>query len=139
MADKKPRKSKDTAGRIGMFIAGAAAATAAGAYFLYGPNGAKNRQKIESWSLKAKADILARLEKLKDVSEEKYNDIVDTVTDKYGKMKDVGEEKAAKLNTELKRHWKRIQKDTKDAAGTAEDKSNTVRRKIAKAISPDTK
>lgn len=125
-------------GRIGAFVAGAAAATAAGAYFLYGPNGAENRKKVESWSLKAKADVLAKLEKLKEVSEEKYNDIVDGVTSKYGKMKDVGEDKANKLNAELKRHWRRIKRDTKDAAGDAKSKARTMRRKIADAIDPDT-
>src|SRR5690554_1138563 len=112
MAEKKQKKGGGAAGKIGAFFAGAAVATAAGAYFLYGPNGAENRKKIESWSLKAKADVLARLEKLKEVSEEKYNDIVDSVTNKYAKMKDVGEDKANKLNAELKRHWRRIKKDT---------------------------
>lgn len=139
MADKKNKKGGDAAGRIGAFVAGAAVATAAGAYFLYGPKGAENRKKIESWSLKAKADVLARLEKLKEVSEEKYHEIVDTVTTKYAKMKDVGEEKAEKLNKELKGHWRRIKSDTKDTADKAKSTTRSVRKKLAKAIDPDTK
>ena len=42
-------------------LAGLAVAGLAGAYFLYGKNGAKNRKTIKAWSLRAKADVIEKL------------------------------------------------------------------------------
>ncbi|MDZ7725967.1 MAG: hypothetical protein U5L75_00045 [Candidatus Campbellbacteria bacterium] len=140
MATKKTNKStKKGGGRVGAFLAGATAATAAGAYFLYGPNGAKNRKKIEGWTLKAKGDVLSKIENAREVSEDRYHDIVDSVTAKYAKLKHVGDEKANKLNSELKRHWNRIKRDTKETASTTQKRTNTARRKLAVKIAPNEK
>ena len=54
-------------------LAGLAVAGLAGAYFLYGKNGAKNRKKVTTWTLRAKADVLEKLEKAKEVSEETFH------------------------------------------------------------------
>src|SRR5680860_573165 len=109
MADKK---QKDTGGRLGAFIAGATAAATAGAYFLYGSKGAeKRRAKVEGWTLRTKAEVLDKVEKTKELSEEKYNEIVDKATDKYAKTKDVTGEETNKFKKELKGHWKRIKRD----------------------------
>jgi hypothetical protein len=49
---------------------GALAALSAGAYFLYGTKeGAKKRVKIKGWMLKAKGEVLEKMEALKDVNE----------------------------------------------------------------------
>ena len=104
-----PAKKKAKSGGGGKLVAALVGAAAAG-YYLYGPTGAANRQKVKAWSLKAKADVLEQLEKAKDVSEESYNKTVDKVTAKYAKMKPVGQAEAAKLNRELKRHWGAIKK-----------------------------
>ena len=61
----------------------------AGAYFLYGKDGAKNRKKIRSWSLKMKADVMDQIEKLKDVTEESYSMVIDQVAEKYSKVKNI--------------------------------------------------
>lgn len=113
MAEKKTNtKSRSRGGgKVGAFLAGATAATAAGAYFLYGPKGAKRRQKINSWTLKAKGDVLSKLENAKNVTEERYHDIVDQTISKYSKTKSVTKEEAEKLAKELKAHWKRIKRD----------------------------
>jgi gas vesicle protein len=130
------KKGSGTAGKVGAFAAGAAIATAAVGYFLYGPNGAQNRKKIEGWTIKAKGEVLSKLEALKEVSEEKYHQIVDTVTDRYAKMKDVGEDKAETLNRELKRYWSKIKRETKETAGDAKEKSDSIRKKVARRIAP---
>ena len=54
---------------------------------------------------------------IKLVTEDSYHNAVDAVTAKYAKLKDVGEEEAGKLNLELKRHWKEIQKAAATKAG----------------------
>lgn len=103
MAKKKSGKG---GGKLVAALVGAAAA----GYYLYGPKGPVNRQKVKAWSLKAKAEVLERLEKAKEVSDASYAKHVDTVTAKYAKLKTVGKEEAAKLNRELKGHWSAIKK-----------------------------
>ncbi len=105
MAKKSTRKKKGTLGLKATLIGAAAAG-----YYLYGPKGAANRKKVKAWTLKAKGEVLERFEKVKEVSDDSYAETVDKVTTKYGKMKSVGEVEAAKLNRELKRHWKAIKK-----------------------------
>ena len=95
---------------VGAGLAALAVAGAAGAYFLYGKDGAKNRKKISAWGLKAKADIIEKLEKAKVVSEDNYHMIVDGALTKYAKMKNVAPEELAALSKELKSHWKSIEK-----------------------------
>ncbi len=89
-------------------LAAVAVAGAAGAYFLYGKDGAKNRKKVQAWSLKAKADILEKLEKSKIVTEANYHMIVDGALSKYAKLKHVAPGELAALSKELKSHWKGI-------------------------------
>jgi len=105
MATKKVKKGSG-GGKLVAALVGAAAA----GYYLYGPKGAANRQKVKAWSLKAKAEVLEKLEKAKDVSDKSYAETVDKVTAKYAKLKTVGDAEASKLNRELKRHWGAIKK-----------------------------
>jgi hypothetical protein len=92
----------------GMGLA-ALAAAAAGAYFLYGTDaGKKRRQQIKSWSLKMRADVLDRMEKMREWSEEAYNAAIDTVSEKYKGIKSIDPSELAVLVAELKRHWKHI-------------------------------
>jgi gas vesicle protein len=91
--------------------AAAVVAAAAGAYFLYGSKDAKkNRRVIKGWMLRAKGEVLEKMEKMKEnVTEEAYNKIVDAVATKYGSMKDASAEEVEALSKELKSHWKNIQ------------------------------
>jgi hypothetical protein len=107
-------KKKGVLGKVGAFIAGASAATVVGGYFLYGPKGKENRKKVEGWVVKAKGEVLEKIENTKEMSEEKYAQIIDTVTAKYGKAKHIGRDRAAKLGTELKHHWKEVKKEVKE-------------------------
>jgi hypothetical protein len=104
MPAKKAKKSS------GKGLAAAVIGAAAAGYYLYGPKGAANRQKVKVWSLKAKAEVLEKLEKAKEVTDASYAETVDKVTAKYAKMKPVGQAEAAKLNQELKRHWNAIKR-----------------------------
>lgn len=110
MATKKPAKKGVSAGTVVGITALAAAGVAAG-IFLFGKNGPKNRKAIKSWVLKAKADVLEKMEKAKDMSEESYHSIVDGAMAKFAKAKDVTPDELAALGSELKRHWKSIKKE----------------------------
>jgi gas vesicle protein len=123
MSDKKETKS-------GLGFAATIIGAAAAGFFLYGPKGKENRVKIKAWTLKAKAEVLEHFEKCKEVNDERYEEVVDKVTAKYGKLKTVGEEEAAKLNRELKRHWRAIKKaateDTQKGTKTAKKSAKKV-------------
>lgn len=103
---KKQSQAKNIGLAVG--IGAALVAAAAGAYFLYGKDGAKNRKKIKSWMIKAKGEALEKIEKMKHVSEDTYHNVIDTVGAKYGKLKDVTPEEAALFVKEMKGHWKHI-------------------------------
>lgn len=107
------KKSSEVNKAVAVGIAGLAIAGLAGAYFLYGSkNAAKNRKKVSAWALRAKAEIMDKLEKVKEVSEERFHTIVDEATQKYGsKVKDLSAADVTAFATGLKKHWKDIKKE----------------------------
>lgn len=115
MATKK-QSSKDTgltskqALGLGLGIT-AAVAAAAGGFFLYGSkNAAKNRKLVKSWALKAKAEVLEGLEKAKNMSQEEYEQLVETVVGTYLTAKSASKAELSDFKKEMKEHWKVIAK-----------------------------
>jgi gas vesicle protein len=101
------KKSSNVGTKLG--LAGLAVAGIAAGYFLYGKDGAKNRKAIKTWTLRAKADVLEKLEKAKEVSEDTFHSVVDEISTKYGsKVKDISPEDVALFAKDLKKHWKDI-------------------------------
>ena len=116
----KGQNSKGGAGlSVGIGLA-AVAAAAAGAYFFYGPSGAKNRKNLKSWAVKAKAEVMENVEKMKDVTEKTYDQTVSTVMAKYKKLKNIAPGELAEVQKDLKDSWKsvkaEIDKYTKSSA-----------------------
>jgi len=110
MTKKKTTKKDDNLG-LEIFAATAAAAVA-GAVFLYGTAaGKKSRTKVKSWTIKAKAEVLEKIEKAKELNEDVYHNVVDGVMEKYAKLKTVEEEEIKPLALEMKKHWKEIKKE----------------------------
>lgn len=107
MASKKTGSGMKTAVGAGIGIA-AVSALALGTYLLYGKDGAKNRKKAKAWMLKAKGEVLERVEGLKEMSLEAYESLVHSVMGKYAKMKDVDAEDLEKLVKELKAYGKKL-------------------------------
>ncbi len=104
-------------------VAAGLAALAAGGYFMLGPNGKKNRKEIKGWTLKMKGDVLERLEKLKDVTPEVYSGVIDEVSAKYGKIKNIQTAELAEIAQDLKKHWDAISRDIKVQERTRNKKS----------------
>ncbi|MCC2630896.1 MAG: hypothetical protein K0S38_705 [Candidatus Paceibacter sp.] len=87
------------------------AAAAAGAVFLYGTDaGKKKRKQIKSWTLKMQADVMDKMEGMKEWSEEAYNTVIDQVADKYKNIKNVDTVEVAAMVADLRRHWKTIKR-----------------------------
>jgi len=126
---KKATKRKTTKEKSvnGLGLAALAVATAAGVYFLYGSkNAAKNRKKIKGWTLKAKGEVLEKMEAMKNIDEEDYKQVVDTVLKKYKKLKTVSSKEVEDLAKELKKKWKEI---SRDASGKRTVKKKAKKRK----------
>ena len=112
-------------------ITTALAAAALGAYFLYGTvEGKKQRRKIRGWALKAKGEVLEKLENLKEVNEDAYQQIVNSVTARYKNLKNVNPAELASLAKELKGHWQNIQREFQSSKKTVEKMSATTKKQI---------
>ena len=103
--------AQKSSGLTGLGLAGAAAAAIIGGYFFYGKDGAKHRKNLKTWAVKAKAEVLEKVEKTKDMSEEKYNEAIDLISAKYAKVKDMNPEDIAAFAKDLKKHWKDIKRE----------------------------
>ena len=109
---------------------GLAAAATAGAIFLFGTKkGKAERKKIKGWALKAKAEVIQKMEKMAEIDKKKFEKTVDTVLKKYKTMKDVATPEVAALGRELKRHWNHIAREIEKSP---KSKSNKRRRTSAK-------
>ena len=95
----------------------AVAAAAAGAYYFYGAKDAtKNRKAMKSWMVKAKGEVMEKMEKLKEVTQDGYEQAVMQVMDKYKKIKDIDPTELSALASELQGSWKKIATHMKTVA-----------------------
>ncbi len=80
-------------------------------YFLYGTKeGAKKRKAIKGWALKAKGEVLEKVESIKDITEEKYVAAVNSVMKKYQNLKEKYGDEADMLSKELTSYWNHMKK-----------------------------
>jgi hypothetical protein len=108
--------------------AGLVAAAAIGAYFLGGKDGAKNRKAVKGWMLKAKGEVLEKLENLESVSQEAYDKAVKEVTARYQTMKQVDPKEFAALMVEMKKYWNMMKRGAKKPSGTKSTKSSSAKK-----------
>lgn len=112
MATRKKTQKKQTS----LFSVGIVSAIigALGTYFLYGSSkGAKRRNDVRGWMLKAKGEVLHEVEKLKEIDEKRYNAIAKKVLAKYKKLRQVGTKEFAVLSKDIERAWKEIEREAK--------------------------
>ena len=125
---KKPG-SKGRGAGIAIGAAGLAAA-AVGAYWLYGSKHAKKHRNLAaSWMLKARAEVMDAVSKLKDIDRETYYRIVDDVTKRYAKLSKSNADLAT-IKSELKAAWAHMQ----SAAKPVQKKAKKVVNKVVKAV-----
>lgn len=144
----KNRKEQKSGNSMGVaLLGGLAAAAAAGAYFVYGNKDAQNKIKrvkgqvtstVKGWALKAKAEALEKIEKLKQVDESAYHTVIDTVMKKYTNIKNIDTKDVEAVAKELRSHWKNIQKEIKVASGVAKKTAKKVS-KVAVQVAKDAK
>lgn len=90
------------AGIFGIIVGAAAA-------LLFSPrSGKENREKLRNWMQRMNDEISDRAADIRDMTQEKYNDLVDQVSNKYRKMKDIRQNELDDFSVELKNRWERI-------------------------------
>ncbi|HEU0085992.1 MAG TPA: hypothetical protein VFQ59_03495 [Candidatus Paceibacterota bacterium] len=115
-------KKSNNVGTVAAISAGVAAVAAAG-YFLFGPDGKKNRKNIKGWSLRMKGEVLEKIEQAKELTEPMYNTIVDKVASKY--LSDDNKREVEALVSDLKKHWNNISKAAQKTAKKATKKTSS--------------
>lgn len=110
---KKEQKSKNSLKKnviVGSAIVASVGAIA-GAYILFGTKKGKAKvKKVKGWMLKAKGEILEKLESVQNINEEAYKKIVDSVMKKYSNLKDQYGPDVNAFYSELLSHWKDVSK-----------------------------
>ena len=125
---------KTSAAVVGVGL-GAAAVAAAGAFFLYGSkNAAKNRKTVKSWALKAKAEVLEKLEDAQEMTEKEYNDLIKSVSGAYAGAKNASKKDILEFSKEMKDHWKQIEKAAAPLKKTAKTASSTAKKEATSAV-----
>jgi hypothetical protein len=135
MAQKKVSNS-----HAGALIAGITGLTAAvvGAYYLYGSkNAPKNRAQVKGWMLKAKGEVLEKLEGAQEVTESTYLSAIDAIAKKYNALKNVEPAELESFVAGMKSHWTGIQKSVKKAVSGK--KAGASKAKTAKKSAPKKK
>jgi len=112
------KNNKVSAGAAVGAVAGIAALTAA-AYVLFGPDAKKNQKAIRGWAVKMKGEMIEKFEKARELTEPAYHRIVDEVSAKYAKAKNVDQAELAAMIADIRRHWKRMAKGAKPAKRAA--------------------
>lgn len=113
---KKVSAKKNTGESSHVLLKIASVAALVGAYYLYGTDEGKGkRQKIKGWMIKAKGEVVERLENLKEIDKDVYTKIVDDVSKHFGKMKNVSKKEIDGFKNDLKKDWSSISKKIKSA------------------------
>ncbi len=121
---KNTQENNDIGSKVAAVVGvGMLAALSAGAYYLYGTKeGAKKRIKVRGWMLKAKGEMMDKMESMKEMNEETYDKLVETVMKKYEAVKNIDPKEVQELTSDLKKHWKNIKRHL-DAATKPAKKS----------------
>ncbi len=127
-----PAAKKSNAVEVGIGL-GAAAVAAAGAYFLYGSkSAAKNRKVVKSWALKAKAEVLEKLEDAQEMTQTEYDQLIKSVSGAYTGAKNASKKDLLEFSKEMKDHWKSIEKAAAPLKKTATKEVRKVAKKVEK-------
>lgn len=111
MKKQTVKKGMSTGAKIGIGATLAAAGVAA--YLLWGKDGKKNRKVVRGWAVKMKGEIIEKFEKAENVTESMYQNIVDQVSARYAKLKDVDQVELKAMVGDIRKHWKAMSKGAK--------------------------
>lgn len=97
---------------VGTFLLGALTTIAVGGYLFFGSKKSRrNREKVDWWIEDVKDEVFTKVDKLKDVSREKFDDIVDNAMRKYSRFKNIKEDTIDKIKEDLRQRWEEIREE----------------------------
>ena len=97
------------------FLMGVITAMAVGGYFLFISKKAKrNRKKIDWWIEDISDEIFNKIKTVKNLTEEKFDEVADSVMEKYSLLKDIKDEKIKKIKKEARKKWEEAQEESED-------------------------
>ncbi len=108
-----------------MVAIGGALALAATSYYLFGPEGKRHRKQAKGWMIKAKGEIIEKLEEAKEMSEPIYHSIVDSVIANYTNRNSLTKEELMEFADRIKGQWKQISKGASPKKKTAKSRSRS--------------
>lgn len=111
MKKRVTKKGMSTGAKVAIGASVAAAGVAA--YLLFGPEGKKNRKVVRGWAVKMKGEVIEKFEQAKEVTEPIYHKIVDQVSARYAKMKNVDQAELKAMVADMRKHWKAMSKGAK--------------------------
>lgn len=91
-------------------ISAGATAIAAGSYYLFGPKGAKHRSDAKNWMNEMKDEVLEKISNIKNLSEDEFHKIIDTIVFAYIATGEVATPELETFANNLKSQWKNIVK-----------------------------
>lgn len=111
-----------------------AAAAAAGAYWLYGAkHSVENRKMAKSWMLKARAEILDGIEKLKEVDKTSYMHMAEKIIKSYAGKAGATSAELARMMQDAKTTWLHMQKAQNTATRSA-PKTKLASKKMVRPV-----
>ncbi|HSE56606.1 MAG TPA: hypothetical protein VLB02_00780 [Candidatus Paceibacterota bacterium] len=123
---KTTQKKGVSAGTVAAIGAGVAAVGAI-SYYFFGPHGKKHRKQFTGWMIRMKGEVIEKIEKVSEVTEQVYHKIIDSVAAAYVKSGRASEAQVRMYADELKKQWKNIagsaKKHAKKGKPTAKKKS----------------
>ena len=103
------------------FLAGVSTAMLIGGYYLFGPNGQRNRMKTDRWIRRVRYEILQKMDALEDITEQQYHKIVDDVLSRYHSFKEISKEKMDRVSEDFRGKWLEM----REAARRAKEEART--------------
>jgi hypothetical protein len=127
---KKTAKSGGKA-KVAAVAGGIAAAGAAAAYYLYGPEGKKHQKQVKAWAVTAKKEVAMGVKEMRALNEVAYKKLVGEVGDRYAKVKKLDKKDVEAFAKELHGHWQGVRREW-DKAKVAAEKAAKVGATTAK-------
>lgn len=110
MHDRKP--SRAGAGFLLGFLAGAGAVVLA-KVILMRSRTTRSGMRVESWVLRAKAELLRRIADAEDMTEREFDIMVDLITLRYGQLHRISKDKIADVAAGLKARWAQLKEEAR--------------------------
>jgi gas vesicle protein len=76
--------------------------------FLSPKSGKQNQENFKKWMSDTQAEIYSRAKGAQDITQEKFDEIVDQVAQKREAIKDIKEEEWDSFVKDMKKHWNRV-------------------------------